>query len=395
MSDALDPGMVFDRLVIGAGNRLAAAAARRAAEAPGRSYNPLVIHGAPGLGKTHLLAAIAHRAQVIDPDLHVHYEGVDSLVDRLTASIAAGTVEEFRAAVGRVGLLLLDDLQHVAGKARTQEELLLALDALVQAGGQVVIASDHAPHEIPALDARLASRLSAGLTVDVTPPDAETRRGILRQLAAEHDLPLQPALLDALALLPIENVRELIGALDRIIAAVEREEIPARAADLGPLLGLGGEWENAGGDEFGTFLTDISSAVAAVVETAPWRRTLADAILRWGGEGVRTRRLEAALDADSAPDIDALLADFGRDVIRLREIERELPVPPDDPQLLRDPDRLAEAEALLARTRHPAPPAAPEPPLEPQPVADPWFLDRDKLAWQWVDVEGRALESHG
>jgi hypothetical protein len=231
--------------------------------------------------------------------------------------------------------------------------------------------------------------------VDLTSPDAEMRRGILRQLAAEHDVPLQPALLDALALLPIENLRELEGAFGRILAAVQVQETPVRAADLGALLGLDREWEGAEGDEFGTFLTDISSAVAAVVETAPWRRTLADAILRWGGEGVRTRRLEAALDADSAPDIDALLADFGRDVIRLREIERELPTPPDDPQLLRDPDRLAEAEALLARTLRPPPPAPPAPPLEPQPVADPWFLDRDKLAWQWVDVEGRALESRG
>ena len=129
MSDELDPRMVFDRLVVGTGNRLAAAAARRAAEAPGRSYNPRVIHGAPGLGKTHLLRAVAHRAAQVDPELRVHLEGMESLVDRLTASIAAGTLEEFREAIGQVGLLLIDDLQNAAGKVRTQEELLRALDA--------------------------------------------------------------------------------------------------------------------------------------------------------------------------------------------------------------------------------------------------------------------------
>src|SRR5690606_34848181 len=113
----------------------------------------------------------------------------------------------------RAGLLLLDDLQQVAGMARPQEELLRALDALVLAGGQVVIAADRPPHEIPALDARLASRLSAGLTVDVAAPDEAMRGEILRQLAADAGASLEPQLVGALARLPIDNVRELGGAL--------------------------------------------------------------------------------------------------------------------------------------------------------------------------------------
>jgi chromosomal replication initiation ATPase DnaA len=396
MSDVLDPRMVFDRLIVGTGNRLAAAAARRAAEAPGRSYNPLVIHGAPGLGKTHLLTAIAHHAAQVDPELRVHIEDVESLVDRLTTSIADGSVDEFRDALGRVGLLVLDDLQQVAGMARTQEELLRALDALVLAGGQVVIASDRPPHEIPALDARLASRLSAGLTVDVTAPDETMRREILRQLVGDSDTPIERGLIEALARLPIDNVRELGGALNRILAAIEIGDAPVEAATVAALLGLEEDAVPAPADEFDTFLADISTAVAAVVETAPWRRTLADAILRWGGEGVRTRRLEEALDTDSAPDVEGLLADFGRDVIRLRQIARDLPAPPDDPELLRDPDRLAEAEALLARARRPATrPADSTPPPGPETPADPWFLDREKLAWDWVSLEDRASEVFG
>ena len=257
MGKTVEGRMVFERLVVGVGNRLAAAAARRAAEAPGRSYNPLVIHGAPGLGKTHLLRAVAHRAAQVDPELRVHLEGMESLVDRLTASIAAGTLEEFREAIGQVGLLLIDDLQNAAGKVRTQEELLRALDAMVLAGGQVVIASDRPPHEIPALDARLASRLSAGLTVDVTAPDAEMRRGILRQLVAEGTTPIEPALIDALARLPIESVRELNGALNRIRAAIEIGEAPAEASGVAALLGLDGMAPASGENEFDVFLTDI------------------------------------------------------------------------------------------------------------------------------------------
>jgi hypothetical protein len=167
------------------------------------------------------------------------------------------------------------------------------------------------------------------------------------------------------------------------------------------LVGLGRTEAAARMDsEFGQFLSDISTAVAAVVETAPWRRRIAQAILRWEGEGIRTRRLEAALDADSAPDVDGLLASFARDVARLREVGREMPMPPGDPLLLTDPDRLPEAEDLLAKSRaatrpRRAAPAAVAPSGAPKTAADPWFLDREKLAWSWLALDDRIVEDPG
>lgn len=403
MTPPLDPRFVFDRFVVGPGNRLAAAAARRAAEAPGRNYNPLVIAAAPGLGKTHLLMAVGERARSLEPGLRVHYETIDSFVDRLTTSIAAGTLDEFRAANAQMDLLLLDDLQQVAGKARTQEELLRAWEELIQRGAQVVVSTDRALHEIPALDGRLGSRLAGGLIVEVNPPDAATRSAILREMVRERGFVLRDAVVDAIAALPIESIRELQGALNRVVAAGEIDEREVEAADVPAVLGMKPPDGGAPTDEFGAFLSDISTAVAAVVEMSPWKRRVAKAILRWEGEGVRTRRLEEALDADSAPDVEGLLSAFARDVSRMREIAAELSgISGYDAALLRDPDRLEEAERLLLETRAAAlgGAAAPTPRAEarsqgvdtPTPRVDLWFLDREKLAWNWLALEERIVE---
>lgn len=398
MITELDPKLVFDRFVVGPGSRVAATAARRTAESPGSSYNPLVICAPSGLGKTHLLSAIGHLAREVEPDLYVHYELVESFVDRLTAVITGGTIEEFREATGRMGLLLLDDLQQVAGKARTQEELLLTWDAMLERGSQVVVAADRMPQDIPGLDPRLAARLAGGLIVDVTPPEPETRLAIVAQLLSERRQSLPPKVVEAIARLPIENVRDLHGAVDRLLLVVREERRNISAEEVEDLVGLGGRTSARTDTEFGDFLSDISTAVAAVVETAPWRRRIAQAILRWEGEGIRTRRLENALDTDSAPDVDALLTGFARDVARLRELGAQMPMLPGDPLLLLDPDRLTEAEDLLAKTRAATRRQQEQPaPTPPQPVsasasADPWFFDREKIAWDWIALEERIVE---
>ena len=329
MARPLDAALVFDRFVIGAGNLLAATAARRVAESPGRSYNPLVVTGAPGVGKTHLLTAIAHLARDSDPEIGIRLEGADDFVDRLTASLSEGTLAEMREASGSAALWLFDDLQALAGRRRSQEELATLWAQALARGTQLVVAVDRPLAELTDLDPRLAALLAEGLSVDLAAPEA----GAVRPAAA------------------------------------------GSPAD----------------EEFAGFLTDVSSALAAVVETAPWRRQLAEAILRWEGEGIRTRRLETALDAESAPDVGGLLRDFARDVARLRELVRTLPADALDPALLSDPDRLGALEALAAAS--PAGPAdAARAPAGRAERIDPWFLDRARFAWGWMSLDERLIE---
>lgn len=390
----LDPAFRFDALVVDAGNRVAAAAARRVAESPGRSYNPLVIAGPTGVGKTHLLGAIAHQARAVDGEITVLYETMDQLVDRLTTSIAANRLEEFRGAFAGLDLLLLDDLQQAAGKARTQEELSRVVEDLVARGAQVVVAADRFPQDIPAFDARLGARLASGLVVDVAPPDAASRLAIAVRLAEERGIAFAEGVLESLAALPIRSVHELGGALNRLEAEQDAAGRALTAEEVQRLMREQDEEEEGGGDEFGAFLSDISTAVAAVVETAPWRRRIARAILRWEGEGIVTRRLEAALDADSAPDVDALLDGFARDVARLRQIRRELSESPRDASVLSDPDRLPEAEALVPRAAPAREPTVPRS-LRPAGEVDRWYADREKMAWDWLAIDDRIMEEQG
>ena len=390
MAAALDPRLVFDRFVIGAGNLLAATAARRVAESPGRSYNPLVVTGASGVGKTHLLTAVAHLARESDAETAVRLESADEFVDRLTESLAEGTLPEMREASVSTALWLLDDLQSLAGRTRSQEELATLWAEALARGAQLVVSVDRPVAELRGLDPRLAALLGEGLSVDVAPPDAPTRLAILRQLVRERGQSLPNEVLDALAALAILDVRELRAALDRVLVAAETVYggvEPARVAEI-----VGAEPAESPADvEFAGFLTDVSSALAAVVETAPWRRQLAEAILRWEGEGVRTRRLEAALDAESAPDVDGLLRDFARDVARLRELVRSLPAHALDPALRSDPDRLEELEALAAVAPASAIVTGPAE-RDPEEPLDAWFLDRARFAWDWVSLDERVIE---
>jgi chromosomal replication initiator protein len=219
MATSLDARFTFDTLVVGPANSLAVAAGRRVAEAPGEAYNPLFIHGGSGLGKTHLLTAIGHEARRL--------AGVD--VVYLTPE------RPFESAAR--GVVLLDDAQLLGGERETQEELVREWDAHVAAGGQLVLASDRPPHEIYGLDSRLLGRLAAGLIVDLAPPDHGTRVEIARRTAIARGATLSPAVHQVLARIAFTNVRELQGAVTRLMAVQELEGRDVPAEDVGDLLG--------------------------------------------------------------------------------------------------------------------------------------------------------------
>jgi chromosomal replication initiation ATPase DnaA len=361
----LDSRFSFDTFVVDAGNRLAASAARRSAEAPG-TYNPLVIYGPSGYGKTHLLHALGNRALEIRPELSVVYEPLEAFVDRLSAAIGAGRLEAFRNEYLRVDLLLLDDAQYLTGKVRTQEELLPIWDAMGRNGAQVVLAADRPPTDIDGLDVRLGARFARGLIVDIAPPEPETRAAILQLKLQQKGAELNEGVAPALAQLVQGGVHELEHALDRVLRWQHDTGAAVTVQQLGPLFGLEPRRpaRPPEPDAFDAFITDITSALEEVVDSAPWRNIVADAILRWGGEGMRTRRLEEVLEVDTAPDVEGVLRRFEADARRLQQIASELsrldPRAAASP-LLRDPERVEEAEALLLveRLEHrplPAPP---------------------------------------
>jgi chromosomal replication initiation ATPase DnaA len=372
VSARLHPQFRFETFVVGAGNRLAATAARAVAESPGAAYNPLFVYSAPGLGKTHLLMAIGHAALAVDPGLAVEYVTLDEFVEAYHAAVAAGQGDAVRRRYAETGLLLLDDVQFLSARRELQAELLRVVDAMQTAGRQIVLASDRPPAEMEALDERLVRRFAGGLVIDVGAPDFETRLAILRRKAEERRAALPPAVLEAIARLPIDNVRELAGALNRVIAQQAVAEGPLDAAQVRSLFGpqdapvepvaAGPAAEAPAADEFGDFLSEVSATLSRQVEG--WRARIAEAMLRWDGEGYRVRRLEALLDGDVTDPTEALRR-FEADVEALRACEAEAaaldPSAGGDPAF-RDPDQLDAARAAVARVREGlVPPPAPSP----------------------------------
>lgn len=353
----LDARYTFDSFIVGPANRLAVAASRRVAESPGSTYNPLFIYSGSGLGKTHLLTAIGHHARSVEPELAVVYDSLEHLMEEVRSAVEAGEKEAFRGQLAGAGILALDDVQFLAGHRQTQEELLRAWDAHTASGGQVVLTSDRPPQEIDGLDERLLSRLSGGLIVDIGAPDYEMRIAIVRKKAGERGQTLEEGVPEALARIAFGNVRELQGGLNRLLAVQELEQRQVTADEVPELLGSAGT--QRGRDEFGEFMSDIAGTVTEVM--AGGERLLADAIMRWEGEGFQTRRLNAALGGPMAPgQTEELIRRFESDVARLAAIEDQLHgLEPDAPELqrqdiLRDPDRVNEAETLLVtvQARH-------------------------------------------
>ncbi len=215
---ALNPAYTFERFVIGPGNQFGHAAALAVAEAPGEAYNPLFLHGPPGLGKTHLLGAIANYLHFHNPELTAHYTTAECFTNEFVASLQGTGIEEFKRHYRRADVLLIDDVQFLQGKARTADEFFHTFNALYEAGAQLVLTADRLPGELSALAERLRDRFEWGLTVALQPPDLPTRLVFLANLARERSEQVAPETLRAIASRAISNLRLLEGALTRILA---------------------------------------------------------------------------------------------------------------------------------------------------------------------------------
>jgi chromosomal replication initiator protein len=440
----LDGRHRFDNYIVGAANRLAVSAARAVAESPGETYNPLYIRAASGLGKTHMLSAIGCHALAVRPALHLDALTLDEFVRQLHVAVSMGEAESFRERFQQTDLLLIDDVQFLTGRRETQAELLGIGKYLQGAGRQIVVTSDRLPGDLSDVDERLLAQFASGLVVEIGPPDYETRVAILGAWCAERAVQFEPGVIEELGHIDFASVRDLQTALNRVIGhqkanglgapiepAVVRALFPERRGHA-PSTHAGGnaaearaangsaaasaaepsDDRGAGAGEYLTFLSDVAHVVARHVE--PWRKQLGEAAARWRAAGYRTGMLDSALRADADPGVDALVATFERHTERLGMLEAEATAADPDlagSEIFRDPERLAEAEALVAQgsaygptsetpvawvdedvTAHDVG-ALSVVPEDVEPVVDVFFLDDEKVLWDWPEITGRVIEA--
>ncbi len=236
-SHGLSPRYMFASFIVSKSNELAHAAAQAVATRPGVAYNPLFIYGGVGLGKTHLMQAIGHNVLQSRPDARVMYVSCETFTNEFIHSVRNGLANEFKDRYRNVDVLLIDDIQFITGKEGTQEEFFHTFNALHQEDKQIVISSDRPPKAIPALEQRLQSRFEWGMIVDISFPDVETRVAILEQRCHERGLKLPNDILHAIAGYIQNNIRELEGALNKVIAYIEMKRVEPTVELLRSIIG--------------------------------------------------------------------------------------------------------------------------------------------------------------
>jgi chromosomal replication initiator protein len=228
--DRLNPKYTFDQFVIGAGNRFAHAAALAVAELPGHSYNPLFLHGSPGIGKTHLLHAVGNYVERFGSGLKVRYATIEEFTSEFVQAVRVKSTADFKQRFRSADVVLIDDVQFLAGRARTREEFFHTFNALVEAGRQLVMTSDCAPEDIPGLENRLTERFRSGLVVELETPELAVRRAILAKRARLDGIEVDGAVIAEIADRVTTSVRALEGALIRVVAYASMKSEPATPA---------------------------------------------------------------------------------------------------------------------------------------------------------------------
>ena len=222
----LNSRYTFRTFIVGSANRLAHAASLSVAERPGEAYNPLFLYGGVGLGKTHLMHAVGNAVVARFPRKRVVYATSEKFTNDFITSIQQGRIDDFRARYRKIDLLLIDDIQFIADKERTQEEFFHTFNAIHEDGKQIVLSSDRPPKQITTLEERLRSRFEWGLIADLTAPDLETRIAILRTKSEEQGVRVDAEALEFIARKVVSNIRELEGALNRIVAYASMQGMP-------------------------------------------------------------------------------------------------------------------------------------------------------------------------
>ncbi len=359
MTDALAAPPDFETFVLDVANRQAAAAARAVADASGMPYAPLVVVGAPGSGKTELLQTIAARIRAQHPTAVVELLDPDRLAERNRSALLVARGELFRAELVTADLVLLDDLERLARHQDCEGLVADLLDERRAAGREVVVATSTPVERLEGLDARLLRRLAEGTTVQLSLPGPDARYAILRRRLHGVDSTLPDEALRAVAEAEFSSMRDYVGALSRLVAFQEATALPLSPRDALVLIGapvapvppaeLAAPLRAAAGDEFGEFLFEVSASLTEQVDR--WRRAIGEAVLHWGGEGLRTRRLEALLSDEALADPEPVLAAFeadAREILMLAAKAAQLAPDLVGAEVFRDPDQVTAARALVA-----------------------------------------------